>query len=167
MQWVRFAVLVLATAFIQGSQIPHWIALTQFKFSPDFLLMLLVFFATFAEGPTAIICSFTIGLGADLAYHTLGPYMLAFGLCGSILQSMGKVISLKRMLHVIAAVFLCGIVAGLLAKTFIFFRGVSQAPSVGHILGTSLYSSLLAPYIFAGLSFLTGWLGIRRSGYGR
>ncbi|OHB58988.1 MAG: rod shape-determining protein MreD [Planctomycetes bacterium GWF2_42_9] len=167
MQWVRFAVLVLATAFIQGSQIPHWIALTQFKFSPDFLLMLLVFFAAFAEGPAAIICSFSIGLAADLACHTLGPYMLAFGLCGSILQSMGRVISLKRMLHIIAAVFLCGIAAGFLAKTFIFFRGVSQPPSLGHVLGTSLYSSLLAPYIFAGLSLVVGWLGMRRSGHGR
>jgi rod shape-determining protein MreD len=162
MQWVRFAIVVLAAAFIQGSSIPQWIAITRFDISPDLLLILLVYFAVFCEGPAAIIASFSLGLAADLTYHTLGPYLLSFGLCGSLLHILRTVVTVRRTLHTIAAVFLTGLSMAIMAKIIIYFRGGSEIYTLVKIFGMSVYSALLSPYVFAGLGMLSGWLGIKR-----
>jgi rod shape-determining protein MreD len=162
MRWVRFAFLLLLVAFVQGGSLPDVIAL-RLGAKPDFLLILLVFFALHCYGSEAIITSFAIGVAADIAAESFGPYFISFGLCGALLSGMRQFIAIRRTLHVIAAVVATGMVAGLLAYILALFKGQGWPPHAFSLLfGMAVYSGLLAPYLFSGLLAMIDWLGVKK-----
>ena len=163
MHWLRFAFLLLIVAFIQGSSLPDLVAVTKIGARPDFLLIFVVFFALHCYGYEAVITSFAIGLAADLATQTLGPYLISFGLCGAFLGSLRQLIAVRRTLHVIAAVIATGVAAGLLAQLLGLIKGQGwQSNFLGLLIGTAIYSGLLAPYVFSGLLGIMDWLGVKK-----
>ncbi len=150
MRWFRFAFLIIAAAVIQSSALLGTISLTDMHIKPDLLLMLLVYFAISCESYDAIICSFAIGFAADLTGAAIGPHFISFGLLGTVLAHIKKVILLKQTRQQAAAIFVMGILTYILASMLIKFKVPSAAASMFKIFTVSIYSAILW--------FLVKWL---------
>lgn len=162
MQWIRFAVIVAIITFLQASGVLGWVALAHLDVRPDLLLVLLVFFALEGEGAEAVITSFALGLAADIISFVPGPYLISFGLCGSLLSMLRRYIQLKKPGHIIIAVFFTGMATGLIATMLSHFKGSHPASAFVKVFGISAYSSLLAPYLFYVLNVISAWLGVKK-----
>lgn len=161
MHWLRFAIFLLLLSFLQASSAVDFIALTKFNIKPDFLLSLLVFFAVFSEGYEAIITSFAIGLAADIIKTPIGPYIVSFGILGSLLSTLRRIITIRQTLYIMLAVFAVGMTAIPLAALLAYFKG-DAFPTIGAIFGTAVYSAFITPYIFAILTAASNWMGMKR-----
>ena len=100
MHWLRFAVLVLLATVLQAS------FFADLNSKPDLLLILLVFFAVYCDTSDAIICSFVIGFAADLIGQTMGPQMISYGIFGSALAYLHRVIAIRQIPYQIVAIFI-------------------------------------------------------------
>lgn len=146
MWWLRFAVLILIVTVLQAGMV-NILAVTRWDFKPDLLLILLVFFAIYCNTSEAIVTSFTIGFAADIIGPAMGAQTLSFGLFGTLLAYLHRVISIKKIPYQSAAIFMTGLLAGTLAYFLSLLKG-QPAPSYGVIFGTSLYSGLVGPFLF-------------------
>ncbi|MCX5637218.1 MAG: rod shape-determining protein MreD [Planctomycetota bacterium] len=143
MRWLRFAVLILLAAILQAS------LFADLNIRPDLLSILLVFFAIYCNISEAIITSFTIGFAADLIGPAMGPQMLSYGLFGTALAYLHRVITIKRMPHQALAIFITVLLADAVAYFLAFLKGQPIAPNIHTaLLGISLYSSLVGPFLF-------------------
>jgi len=143
MRWFRFAVLILLAAILQAS------LFADLNIRPDLLSILLVFFAIYCNISEAIITSFTIGFAADLIGPAMGPQMLSYGLFGTALAYLHRVITIKRMPHQALAIFITVLLADAVAYFLAFLKGQPIAPNIHTaLLGISLYSSLVGPFLF-------------------
>jgi len=142
MRWFRFAALILLATLLQASFFTDW------NIKPDLLLILLVFFAIYCNTSDAIITSFTIGFAADLIGRTMGPQMISFGLFGTALAYLHRVIAIRKMTYQFLAIFITALLAGLLAH-FLNLKD-EQTPSkiYAALFGIALYSALVGPFLF-------------------
>src|SRR4030042_1717532 len=108
MRWLRFAILILAVTILQKGVLARW------DHRPDLLLVLLVFFAVYSSTSEAIISSFTLGFAADLIGSPLpmGPHMISFGLFGTLLAYVHRVVAIRRMPYQAMAILAVGILTG-------------------------------------------------------
>ncbi|MCJ7730243.1 MAG: rod shape-determining protein MreD [Sedimentisphaerales bacterium] len=155
MRWPRFVVLVLITTLLQASGV-NAIAVTRLNVSPDLLLIVMVFCAIRCNLTEAIISSFALGFAADIVAtgFPMGPRIISFGLFGTGLAYLHRVIAIKKMHHELLAILVVGFGAGGLALLLALLAGQSPRPSVLVVLaGTSIYSAVLGPFLF----LLLGW----------
>jgi len=122
MRWSRFAVFVLIVTVLQASLVDIF-AVTRLNIKPDLLLILLVFFSIYSDTTEAIITSFTIGFAADIIGPAIGPQMLSFGIFGTLLAYLHRVITIKKFLYKSVAIFITGFLAGVLAYFLTFLKG--------------------------------------------
>jgi rod shape-determining protein MreD len=163
MRWLRFSFLILLAALIQASTLPEMVALTRSGAHPDFLLILLVFFALYCYGYEVVITCFAIGFAADVANSVLGPYLLAFGICGVLLSGLRQFIAVRRTFHIIGVVVVITFVTELFAHMIGFLKGQGwQSGGFSFLFGSAIYSGLLAPYIFSALLAIIDWLGVKK-----
>jgi len=160
MHWFRFAVLVLLATVLQAS------FFADLNSKPDLLLILLVFFAVYSDTSDAIICSFIIGFAADLIGSTMGPQIISYGIFGSILAYLHRIIAIRKIPHQIVAIFITALLAGSLACLLNYLKGEPPPPKiVTHFFGIALYSSIVGPFLF--LPFVW-WMRIKKPGrFGR
>ncbi len=154
MRWFRFAVLVIAAAVLQYGILSYF-AVTPLNIKPDLLLVLLVFFAVYCNVGDAIIASFSIGFAADLIASAMGAYTISFGLFGTLLVYLHRVVAIRKPTHQSLAIFVMGILSGILA--FLLTKIIRQPTAPGIltvIFATSLYSAVLGPFFF----LPTAWL---------
>ena len=143
MRWFRFAVLILLAAVLQAS------LFADLNVKPDLLSILLVFFAIYCNIPEAIITSFTIGFAADLIGPAMGPQMVSYGLFGTALAYLHRVIAIKKMPHQALAIFITALLADAVANFLASLKGQPIAPNILTVLlGISLYSSVVGPFLF-------------------
>jgi rod shape-determining protein MreD len=148
MRWLRFAVLILIVTILQAGMVDV-LAVSRWNVKPDLLLILLVFFAVYCNTSEAIVTSFTIGFAADIIGSAMGAQTLSFGIFGTLLAYLHRVISIKKIPYQSAAIFVTGILAGSLAYFLSLVKGQPESSNVyGVIFGTSLYSSLVGPFFF-------------------
>jgi rod shape-determining protein MreD len=150
MRWPRFAAVVLITTLLQASWVDA-IAVTRFHAAPDLLLVVTVFFAVRCDPTEAIISSFALGFAADIAATgvPMGPRMLSFGLFGTGLSYMRRVITIRKALHEALAILVVGFGAEGLALLLALLAGRSQGPGGFIVLaGTSIYSAVVGPFLF-------------------
>jgi rod shape-determining protein MreD len=146
MQWFRFAVFILIVTVLQASLVGI-IAITNIK--PDLLLILLVFFATHCNTSEAIITSFTIGFAADIIGSAMGPRIIGFGLFGTLLAYLHRVVAVRKMPYQSAVIFITGLLTGTLVHFLTLLKGQPTAPSIyATLFGTSLYSAIVGPFLF-------------------
>jgi len=160
MLWLRFAVLLLLATVLQAS------FLADLNSKPDLLLILLVFFAIYCDTSDAIICSFAIGFAADLIGPTMGPQMISYGIFGSTLAYLHRIITIKKIPYQIVAIFITALLAGLLACLLNFLKGEPSPPKIcAPLFGIALYSSIVGPFLFLPSAW---WMRIRKpSRFGR
>ena len=147
MRWFRFAVLVLAVAIVQKG------LFDRLGTRPDLLLVLLVFFAVYCGTSDAIIASFTVGFAADLVGSPMpmGSHMIAYGVCGTLLAYLHRVITIGRMPHQALAIFAVGFLAG--AATYLLARESASMSLYWGLLGTALCSAVVGPFLFQPLAW--------------
>jgi rod shape-determining protein MreD len=148
MRWLRFAVFIVIVTVLQAGMVDI-LAVTRWDVKPDLLLILLVFFAIYCNTSEAIVTSFTIGFAADIIGSAMGAQTLSFGLFGTSLAYLHRVISIKKIPYQSAAIFMTGVLAGTVAYFLSLLKGQPASSNVyGAIFGSSLYSSLLGPFFF-------------------
>lgn len=152
MRWVRFAVLIIAVTVLQAS----YVEVVSFKnIKPDLLLVLMVFFSIYCNTFDAIITSFAIGFAADIIGPAMGPGIISFGLIGTLLANLRRVITITKMPYQSLAIFTCGVFIGLLAVFLAFLKKQPTAQNVYSVLfWASLYSAVIGPFLF----LPTAWL---------
>jgi len=161
MRWFRFAALVLLVAVLQAS------ALANLNIKPDLLLILLVFFAIYSNTSDAIISSFTIGFAADIIIigSAMGPQIISFGLFGSALAYLRRVIVIRKMPYQSLAIFITAFLAGLLTHFLNLLKGEPAAPNIYAVLfWTSLFSGLVGPFLFLPSAW---WMRIKINRFSR
>lgn len=143
MRWFRFTVLILLATILQAS------ILANLNIKPDLLLILLVFFAIYCNTTEAIISSFVIGFAADLIGATMGPQMISFGIFGTILAYLHRVIAIRKMPYQALVIFITALLAGCLAQLLNYLKGEPIAPNIYTVVfGMSLCSGLVGPFLF-------------------
>ena len=150
MRWIRFAVFIALETVLQASLLLDIIALPPSSSKPNLLLILLVFFATNCNTSDAIITSFAIGFAADISISaTMGSHTISFGLFGTVLAYLHRIIAIRKVSYQAIAIFLIAFVTG----TFVHFLELLKGqPTVSNIysaiLGTALYSAIVGPLFF-------------------
>ena len=168
MRWFRFSIFLLFFTLLSSGNILNSISLSDFNIRPDLLLILLVFVAINGETTEAIMASFAVGFAADISGSAMGPYTISFGLLGSLISQMRKVVIMKRMVHQASAIFVSGAISGVLVHFLTYFKTGETASNVyAVVLGTCFYSALVGPVIWFFLTALSSWLGIRKHRFGR
>jgi len=148
MRWFRFAFLILLTAILQAGLVDI-IALTKLNIKPDFLLILLVFFAIYCHRSDAIITSFAIGLAADIISSMMGPKIISFGLLGTLLALLNRVIAIRKMPYQALVICATALLAGRLSSFLSLLRTGTSLPGTYSVLfATSIYSAVAGPFLF-------------------
>ena len=153
MRWIRFAVLICLAAIIQAG------FLSLFVIRPDLLTILLVFFAVYSSTTDSIITSFSIGFAADLIGLSMGSQMISFGILGTLLAYVNRVIAMRKMPYQALAIFVITILAKIITNILNSFKGVAAIENV-EILKTAIYSGIIGPFMFIPVAW---WMRIRTS----
>ena len=154
--------LILAVTVLQKGLLARWSS------KPDLLVILLVFFAIYCSTSDAIISSFIIGFAADLVGSPMpmGPQMISFGLFGTLLAYLHRVIAIKRMPYQALAIFATSVLTG--AMTYLLAYITKGEPVAANIYAvvflTSLYSSIVGPFLFMPSAW---WMSIKINRFGR
>jgi len=164
MRWVRFSFFLLIVTLLQAGMLDAF-AVSSLSIKPDLLLILLVFFAVFCPTADAIITSFVIGFAADLIWWTMGPYTISFGLFGTLLAYLNRVVVLKSRCYQAAVIFLVGLFAHLTAHFLSLVKMSAGGQDVFKtVLWTCLYSALIGPFLFLPTAW---WMRIKTVRFGR
>jgi rod shape-determining protein MreD len=150
MLWFRFAVLVIVTAILQTSLVDI-VAVTAANVKPDLLLVLLVFFSVSSSGNVAIITSFTIGFAADIVGPTMGPQIISFGIFGTLLADLNRVVAIRKWPYQSLAIFVVGFLTAALAYFLVYLKPESASGGSNIIIKlfwTPLYSAVIGPIFF-------------------
>ena len=160
MRWFRFALLILAVTVLQKGLLARWGG------KPDLLVILLVFFAIYNNTSDAIISSFTIGFAADLVGSQMGTQMISFGLFGTLLAYLHRVIAIKRMPYQGLAIFVTSVLTGFLTNLMAYItKGEPVAVNIYAVVFlTALYSSIVGPFLFLPSAW---WMRIKINRFGR
>jgi len=146
MLWFRFAVSVIVVTVLQADLVGI-IAVGNAR--PNLLIILLVFFAVYCKTTEAIISSFVIGFAADVIGSAMGPQMISFGLAGTLLAYLHRVIAVRKMPYQSATIFIVAFSTGMLAYYLNLLRGQAHIPEIHMaIFGTALYSAIVGPFLF-------------------
>lgn len=160
MRWFRFAGLILFVTIVQAS------VLRNLNAGPDLLLILLVFFCIYCNPSEAIIASFAIGFAADMiGSPPMGPQTISFGLLGTGLAYLHRVINVRNMPSQALAIFTIALLTGVLAQFLAVFKGRPFTTSTwGILLGIAIYSAIVGPFLFLPSAW---WMRIRTNRYAR
>ncbi len=160
MYWIRFTALLLVAALLQAAGFLDVIAVTRLSVKPDLLLILLVFAAVYYNTTEVMITSFTIGFAADIISvgSPMGPQIIGFGLFGTALAYLHRVIAIRRMPHQSVVIFIVCMLAGALAQLLALLVGKAAANGAWRFLfGTATYSAVVGPFLFLPMAW---WMRI-------
>lgn len=165
MRWTRFVVFILIAAVIQAGLL-HIIAIPPLNIKPNLFLILLVFFAIHCNTTNAIITSFVIGFAADISIGAaLGSQTISFGLFGTALAYIHRVITIRNIPLQVIAIFITGCLVGLLTHFLALLKGLSAVSNIyTTILATALYSAVVGPFLFL---ITAWWMRIKTQRFGR
>jgi len=165
MRWLRFAVFILIVTVLQASLLDI-VAVTQLNIRPNLLLILLVFFAIYCNTTDAIVTSFTIGFAADISVASvMGSQTISFGLLGTALAYLHRIIAIRKMPYQSLAIFITGSLAGVLAHLLALLKGQAAISNINTvILGTALYSAIVGPFLFLPAAW---WMRIKTHRFSR
>ncbi len=160
MRWMRFLIFLLLATLLNAGNVLNTISVTSLHIKPDLLLIMLVFFAINIATTDAIAASFAIGFAADISGGTMGPCMITFGVVGSFISQLQRVVVMKRIIHQVAAIFVIALVAGGMIQLLLSFKTDEPMSNVYRmILGGAAYSALAGPLVWMFLLTMALWLG--------
>lgn len=161
MRWFRFAVLISLVSVLQAGLLAY------LNIKPDLLLILLVFFAIYCNTSEAILTSFTIGFAADIIAvgSAMGPQIISFGLFGTALAYLRRVITIRKMPYQSLAIFITALLIGTLTHFLAFLKGQPTASNIyAGLFGSSLCSAIVGPFLFLPSAW---WMRIKTHRFSR
>jgi len=154
MRWFRFAVVIVIATVLQKSLVDI-IAVTTADIKPDLLLILLVFFAIRCGPIEAVITSFSTGFAADIIGPTMGPQIISFGVFGTLLTDLHRIIALKKKSYQALGIFVTGFLTQLTALLLTVLAAEQVASNTySKLFWTPLYSAILGPFLFLPMNWL-------------
>ena len=154
MHWIRLSVPVLVFALLQSSLIGV-IGITTHHIQPSLFVILLIYVAVHSTPTDAIATSFLIGLMADLFGSAVGPQVVAFGIVGSLFAELRYFVRLSQMPQQMVAAFVaCALTAGIALLLYPLKGQAAPLMSPAALLGQSLYSAVLYPFVSWPLDFM-------------
>lgn len=161
MRWFRFLIILLILTLLNAGNLLNTIAVTEMNIRPNLLIALLVFFALNCDAREAVIVSFAIGLAADISGPVMGPGLISYGLVGTLISQVRKVVIMKRIIYQILAIAVSALVVESLINVLTFVKVRELMINVNIVLvGTAVYSGLISPAVWAVLVVMSNWLGI-------
>jgi len=161
-RWIKFFFVVLLLTLADAGNLLNMISVGALHIKPDLLLIAMVFFAMNIDATDAIATSFVIGFAADISGAVMGPCMITFGVLGSLISQLQKVVLMKRMIHQGAVIFFIALVAGAMVQLLTFFKTHEPIPNVYRMIaGGALYTAVAGPFVWMLLSRSALWLGAR------
>src|SRR3989339_59208 len=147
MRWLRFTVFLLVITVIQAGLIER-LGITALNIKPNLHLVILVFFAIYGTPSEAIITSFVIGFMADITAPPMGPHTIAYGIFGAAIGYLHAVAAMRYWLSQAIAIFISGLLTGLLVYMLSRLKGLSSENAAAVIFGASVYSAAIGPLLF-------------------
>jgi rod shape-determining protein MreD len=152
MKWLPYFILAYVMAGLQVGLAGH----LQFHgAAPNLILIAAVFIAINAPRQAALLGCFVLGLIQDmLTLQPPGTYALGYSLLGGFVASAKEIVYREHpVTHVVVT-----LVGGLLSGMVLLLGGWihHDAPGVGQVVLTALYSAALAPLVLWGLQRLRG-----------
>lgn len=158
-RWARFFFVLLFVTLVNAGEALDAISFGSLQIKPDLLLVMLIYISVNSLSGDAILASFAIGFAADISGETMGPYMISYGVLGSFLCQLQKVVAVRKITHQVAAIFFAGLLTGSLGQLLLYFKTSEPASNFFRMVsGVSLYSCLIGPLvwlIFMAFSMLT------------
>jgi rod shape-determining protein MreD len=143
MRWLRFALLVCITSILQAG------FLSNLNLKLDLLMILLVFFAIYYSSSEAIVTSFTLGFAADIFGQVMGPQMISFGIIGTALSYMNRVIAIKKKSYQAIVIFIATILVSAISGLLNTLKDQSPPPDIySTVLWTGIISAVAGPFLF-------------------
>ncbi len=162
MQWFRFAVLIILATVLQAGFV------TTLDIRPDLLLVTLVFIAVYCGTTEAIIASFAIGFASDLigSPSTMGSQMITFGISGTLLAYLNRVVAIRKMPFQAVAIFVLSFLAIGTAQVLVFaLKSEPISPKLHKVLlWTAIYSGIVGPFLFLPMAW---WMRIKIDRFNR
>jgi len=117
--------------------------------NPNLLVILMVFFAVYSDNKDAIITSFALGLAADLIGPAMGTLTLSFGLIGSLLAYLNRIVAIRKMTYQAAVIFIVAIAIAFLAHLLVMLKSqITTEINYTSVIAVAVYSSIIGPFLF-------------------
>jgi rod shape-determining protein MreD len=137
------------------------------RIKPDILLILLVYFAINCDSYDVIITSFAIGFAADITGTLIGPHIISFGIAGTAMAFIRKVIILKQTRQQALTIFAAGILTYLLAIILVKLKLSSATGDFPRAIIASIYSAILWFLLKWPVTTAGKWLGVGIHRFGK
>jgi len=168
MRWSVFLGIAVVTVTLQTT-VAHYIELAGVR--PDWVLIVVLFYAFHATYPAAVIGGTVMGFIANLmTSERLGPFIAAYGGAAFLAYIVRDYLFIR---HGKAQFIVALVIAGLVEFGWVVYRSVcypQAAVGVGKVmwlvLGQATYTAAFAPLIHGLLLKVSGRLGLRTPRYG-
>ncbi len=164
MRWFSFLILLLVVTLLDCGQLLNFLAFGKQNIRPDLLLIMMIFFAVKTETKYAVITSFIIGFAADISASAMGPYMLTFGIVGSILSQMRTVFVMKRMIYQALVIFILGLITLAIAELLVLVK-THNAATFSAVFASAVYSAVIGPFIWPIYEIFASFIVPRKNSY--
>jgi rod shape-determining protein MreD len=161
MRWWRFTFLIILVAVLQTSAAMNLLSLTDLRIKPDILLILLVYFAVYCDSYDAVIISFALGFAADITGAVMGPHFISYGIIGTAVAHIRKIILLKTTRQQALTIFITGILTEAVALVLAGLKAPGLAKTgVFEVVAVATYSAILWFLIKWLVGAAGKWLGV-------
>lgn len=167
MHWISFIILLVLVTLLDAGNLPNYIAIGPMNVRPDMLLVVMVFFAVNSDIYTATITSFMTGLAVDVSSSSIGPYMISFGIVGSLVSLIDREMIMKRRFRQGLLIFFVGIAAHGLAYWLTILKPGGPLPNAYiFLVWNTVFSAAVTPLVWMVLSGISPVFGINRYRFG-
>jgi len=161
MQWLAFIIIAVLGVLLQTTVSPR---VAVFGVRPDWVLVLVVFFALHVRGREAIAAAWMLGLLADFqSIERFGLLSLVYALAAGSVYLIRDYLFRRHPLTHLVLTFVAGVAVQLLVLGYYAFL-VNEGRVAGADLWlavlVSLYSALWAPPTHWVLLKMSSWLGL-------
>lgn len=170
MRWIPFIFFLVIIMLIAASSLGDMISLGDYNIQPSLMLIVMIFFAVNCETSEAMICSFVIGLAADIssASMSMGPHAVTFGIVGTAISFIQSSLIMKRIAYQAICIFATGFLTGTMIEALTYSKLSGQtANSLSVITMVALYSAAIGPFIWFFFSAILGILVNKPTRYAR
>ena len=155
-RWMRFFFVLLFVTLLNAGALLDSVSFGSLHIRPDLLLIMLVFVSINSSAGDAVLASFAIGFAADISGEAMGPYMITYGLFGSFIAQLQKVMVVKKIVHQVMAIFVIGLLTGCIGQLLLGFKmGEPVSNYFKMVSGTAIFSCLVGPLLWFVLSALS------------
>ncbi len=147
MRWISFAVLACVFLILQTS-LAGWVEVLGVR--PDWVLILVLYYALHARGSDAMLAGWILGMLVDLCgSERMGLFALTYGLCAASVVRVRGLLFRDHPLSDFLVTCVFALIAQLLHVVYRlgYVPGTSAPAAIGEAVLTALYTAAWAPYV--------------------